>query len=302
MEELATNVSFNLLHNMAVLFKPHVYIKNLKEVEIKMKKIIEGGAKLLQIITDFDRTLTKDNVNGIPNKSSHCIFEQCSDIPKHVKDECKRLCDVYRPIEVSPTMSTEEKIPYMIEWWKKSEEQCCGITLSESSIDNAVIAANVEFRDGCSEMFKKLCDKSVPVLVFSAGIGDVITAVLRHRSLNYPNVHVISNFLRFDGLKILGYHGPTIHVFNKNEKTVKNSEYFKEVNHCINVLLMGDSLGDANMAEGVPQHGTVLKIGFLTTNHVDEYLPQYMDKFDIVLLDDQTMDIPLTILDSVLKS
>jgi hypothetical protein len=29
---------------------------------------------------------------------------------------------------------------------------------------------------------------------------------------------------------------------------------------------MGDSIGDANMAEGVPGNGTILKIGFLSVN------------------------------------
>lgn len=33
---------------------------------------------------------------------------------------------------------------------------------------------------------------------------------------------------------------------------------------------------------------------------IDEYLEQYMNKFDIVLVDDQTMEIPTTILDKVL--
>lgn len=39
---------------------------------------------------------------------------------------------------------------------------------------------------------------------------------------------------------------------------------------------------------------------FFFSFQVDEYLEQYMDKFDIVLVDDQTMKIPTTILDKVL--
>lgn len=282
------------------LDKPHVHMRDPGDVSGKLKKMVEGGSALLQVITDFDRTLTKDNVNGVPTKSSYGVFELCAELPVSFRDGCRRLCEKYHPIEVSPNLTVEEKIPFMVDWWKQCEDLYCGLQIDKNMIDRAVKEANVEFRDGCHEMLKKLNEKSIPVLVLSAGLGDVISLTLQNKSLNYPNVHVISNFFRFDGNEIIGYLGPTIHVFNKNEKTVQNSEYFNEVNHRSNVLLLGDSLGDANMAEGVPEHYTVLKIGFLTSKHITEFLPQYMEKFDVVLVDDQTMDIPMAILNSIL--
>lgn len=285
--------------SMPSLIKPHVHMKNFNEVMFKIKNLMDGGSKFLQVIADFDRTLTKDNINGVPNKSSFFIFEHCSDLPEAFRKQSRLLCDKYRPIEIAPNLSVEEKVPHMVEWWKQSEGLVCGLPIEKSTIDKAVSEANVEFRDGSDVMFKKLHENSVPILVFSAGLGDVITSVLRHRSFNYPNVHVISNFFEFDGPVIKGYLGPPIHVFNKNEQVVKSSKYFHEVRDRKNVLLMGDSLGDANMAEGVPDQSTVLKIGFLTSNHNDEYLPQYLEKFDIVVVDDQTMEIPMEILNSV---
>lgn len=53
---------------------------------------------------------------------------------------------------------------------------------------------------------------------------------------------------------------------------------------------MGDSLGDATMADGVPSQSHILKIGFLF-DHPEQSLPAYMEKFDLVLIDDQTMDV-----------
>lgn len=82
-------------------------------------------------------------------------------------------------------------------------------------------------RDGSQKMFQKLKDADVPVLVFSAGLGDVVSSVLQHNEVLYSNVHVISNFLKFDGPKLDGFDGNLIHAFNKNEHAVKNSDYFK---------------------------------------------------------------------------
>lgn len=41
---------------------------------------------------------------------------------------------------------------------------------------------------------------------------------------------------------------------------------FKALSTRTNVIVMGDSLGDANMAEGVTPGGTILKIGYLSVN------------------------------------
>ncbi|KOX75972.1 hypothetical protein WN51_12402 [Melipona quadrifasciata] len=53
---------------------------------------------------------------------------------------------------------------------------------------------------------------------------------------------------------------------------------------------MGDTIGDASMVDGMMNDTcAVLKIGFLYDNVI-------MEKFDIVLVDDQTMQVPIDIL------
>lgn len=91
-------------------------------------------------------------------------------------------------------------------------------------------------------------------------------------------------------------------------------------------FIFSDSLPDADMAEGVPKTSSILKIGFLF-DHVslpivikinwldlnslefeiityfqpEDNLPKYLDTFDIVLIDDQTMNIPNKILSLVVN-
>ena len=64
------------------------------------------------------------------------------------------------------------------------------------------------------------------------------------------------------------------------------------------LLLIGDSLGDLSMGEGLEVDDiNMIKIGFL--NDREERSKQYLDGFDIVILGDPDFSIPLFILESI---
>jgi 5'-nucleotidase len=68
----------------------------------------------------------------------------------------------------------------------------------------------------------------VPVLVFSAGLGDVVQGIMRYYSINKINVHVISNFFKTDESEnIIGFQDTLIHIYNKNQHAIENSDYFE---------------------------------------------------------------------------
>ena len=60
-----------------------------------------------------------------------------------------------------------------------------------------------------------------------------------------------------------GFKGDLIHTFNKNEGALEHSKYFEEISHRHNIILVGDMLGDLNMADGVENINVLLKIGYL---------------------------------------
>lgn len=62
---------------------------------------------------------------------------------------------------------------------------------------------------------------------------------------------------------IKGFKGELIHVYNKHDGALRNTEYFKQMKDNSNIVLLGDSLGDLTMADGVPNVENMLKIGFL---------------------------------------
>lgn len=53
-------------------------------------------------------------------------------------------------------------------------------------------------RDGCTWFFDQLQATDIPLLIFSAGIGDVIIEVIKHQATLHDNMKVVSNYLEYD--------------------------------------------------------------------------------------------------------
>ncbi|XP_034939841.1 7-methylguanosine phosphate-specific 5'-nucleotidase [Chelonus insularis] len=281
------------------LNRENVYIRNKDDVLRKIKKIQEDGPEKLQVVTDFDRTVTKQHVDGKDVLSSFGIFFRSQKIPETLKKEEQSLFNTYRPIEVAHDIVLEEKIKAMEEWMMKTEQMLKGIQMDVDEIDKISQLYSVELRNNTQELIKKLDAAGIPVLVFSAGLGDVVQAILKCHDVLLSNVKVISNFLNFNCGKLDGFkNDKLIHVFNKNEHSIDQS-YYKTIEERSNVILMGDMTGDAAMADGHKHIDTILKIGFLydaDLQHAKDSLQSYMEAFDIVLFDDQTMDVILDII------
>ncbi|GMR40234.1 hypothetical protein PMAYCL1PPCAC_10429, partial [Pristionchus mayeri] len=116
-------------------------------------------------------------------------------------------------------------------------------------------------------------------------------------------MHLISNMMIYDKKNVVsGFSEPLIHTFNKNGGMIKNEVLliFSGSRRDNMILLMGDSMGDMHMdVVGLEHHkeSDTLKIGFL--NKKDELLPYYLDGYDIVIIDDQSMDVPRQIIDAI---
>lgn len=274
----------------------YVHIKHPKSVLTLLNKVVLGGSKSLQVIADFDHTITKQHINGERHVSSFCVIGNCSTIPSGFREQDRELLQKYLPIERDPHLTKEEKTPYMVEWYSKTSEVFSGFPLDSNEINNAVKGSHTELRTGTQELVKVLDAENIPMLVFSAGLGDVVESILKEHDVVNKNIHVISNFLQFKDGCVNGFTADMVHPFNKNGKAAAHTKYFDLMASRHNVLLMGDNLGDADMADGVPNTDAVLKIGFLFGNNVNLLLPQYMDHFDVVLIDDQTMDVANSII------
>ncbi|XP_016953663.1 7-methylguanosine phosphate-specific 5'-nucleotidase [Drosophila biarmipes] len=284
------------VQDIPALNQEHCRMRDPERVERTLNEFVSGGPERMQVVSDFDYTITKQRTeDGGTVLSSFGIFNACKSLPENFKEETDKLYHKYRPIEIDPHMPVDEKVQYMIEWWTKSGELTSGFPFDQSEIDQIASKYKHALRDRTHEFFADLLRLEIPTLVFSAGLGNSVVSVLRQANVMHPNVKVVSNFLQFrDGL-LDGFQQPMIHTFNKNETVLDGSDYYDLVHTRDHIIVMGDSIGDADMASGVPASSHIMKIGFLF-DHVEANMEKYMNTFDIVLVDDQTMDVPRTLL------
>ena len=101
----------------------------------------------------------------------------------------------------------------------------------------------------------------------------------------YDSIHIISNSLNYDkDGNAVSIREPIIHVFNKGEIALKGLPIINKLRDRVNVLLLGDSLGDLQMSDGF-KYKNIIRIGFL--NYEDEEkLEDYKEKYDVVILND----------------
>ncbi|KAJ0866366.1 putative 5'-nucleotidase [Helianthus annuus] len=277
-----------------------VVVDDPKLLQQKKAAIRLMGPSKFQVIADFDNTLTRFWVDGCRGQSSHGLLQQENPVYNAKRDE---LFNYYHPIEFDPQLPIDEKTKLMEEWWGKTHGLLIEGGLTYDAIRNSVSSALIAFREGVVELFEYLEERDIPVLIFSAGLADIIEEVLRqklHRT--FKNVKIVSNRMKFDqNGNLVSFTGKLIHSLNKNEHALDMAASLHEelgetddqiidsasLKKRTNVLLLGDHMGDLRMSDGL-NYETRISVGFLNHN-IENSLDNYRKGYDIVYLHDAPM-------------
>ncbi|RHY45939.1 hypothetical protein DYB34_010790, partial [Aphanomyces astaci] len=177
-------------------------IANPDAFAAKLGRMAADGPSQLLVIADFDYTLTPYHTpTGEHAHSCHGIISGSGFLGHEFQAKANALFQQFYPIEISPLLTQDEKEPHMVQWWERSHKIMVDYGLHAHHIKDAVANADITFRDGFQPLFASLAKANVPTLIFSAGLADVIQAVMNKNwgaSFWTPNVHVISNVMEFD--------------------------------------------------------------------------------------------------------
>jgi HAD superfamily hydrolase (TIGR01544 family) len=258
--------------------------------------IIQDGKSKLHIVADFDMTLTQYWIKSaesdklVRNASSHAIVMQSPLFPLEAVKATQVLFEKFYPIEIDPHVTRDEKLRAMEEWWAAAHVILEESGLTEDNIFTMVQQSAIVLRQGTREMIMQICKPNdIPIIVFSAGLSNVIEDVFLQHGLVGDHIHIISNKIIFEDGKIVRVDpDPPIHVLNKSEASLLHLPDHDALEGRPNVVLMGDAQGDVHMADGV-EHDSKLTIGFLHVK-VEQNMPLYLETFDVVLLKDPPME------------
>lgn len=284
-----------------------VLYPNKQSFNQKMSRFVKGGSKKLTVVSDFDFTMSRFRIGDARAASCHRLIEGSGFLPEHIVHQADALFNYYYPLEISTAITHEEKVKHMTQWATRAAELMVESGLKKSEIKLAVSEAlkskSFGLRDEVPSFFRTLTSKEVPVLLFSAGIGDIIEETLVQVLGEVPSdVHVVSNHMKFKGEKLVGWTEPVFHVFNKRATAALHSPFFKkyDLEHRNNVLLIGDSMGDIAMSEGLNcSEESVIRVGFL--NDKVERLPDYLAVYDVVILGDPSFGVVNSIVNDIVK-
>lgn len=267
----------------------NIIIPDEKKLNETINKIVKDGKDKLHILADFDKTLTKALVKG---QKAHTVIAQIregkfltEDYPKKAHD----LFDIYHPIEIDTKISIKEKNKKMYEWWKRHFDLIIESGMNKKIINDIVKKMKMQFREGAFEILDFLNKNNIPLIIISAGPGDIIEEYLKYENKLFPNINLIANmFIWNKEGKAIGVKEPIIHSMNKHEIEIKNLSIYNELLKRKNIILLGDNLEDTGMTEGFP-YKNLIKIGFLNEN-VEENLEKFKKNYDVIILNDSDMN------------
>ena len=276
----------------------NIHIANKEDLENKIERLKENGSSSIHIVSDFDRTLTRAFVNGKKVNALISVLRNENYLTEEYSKEAHKLADKYHPIEMDPNIPLVEKKKAMLKWWTKHFELLIRSKLNIKDIERAVNSEWIKLREGTTQFIDILKKYKIPLIIFSsAGLGtDSIKLYLEKERRLYPNVYIVSNAFEWDSE---GYavriKKPIIHIFNKDETSLKTLPIYSKIEHRKNIILLGDNIEDIGMINGI-EYQTLLKIGFLNEN-VERDLQRFLDNYDIVI----TNDGPMTYVNKILK-
>lgn len=279
------------------MYTDEVVISHAATFEHKWDVIRAGGAGRLHIVVDFDQTLTgnRSRDSHIRN-SSWGVFESTDLRPAWFTEEYLAMFIKYSPALWDETLPMEERNRQMDQWYTDTLDLA---RRGEMKLDDFTRAAEANIvlpREGMSDLFSIASQLKIPVIIFSAGQGDFIRSFLQYHRVLSENVHIISNFYKFDEQGIVvDYVKNIVHSLNKNEghQVYNMHELAKERP---NVLLMGDFAHDIHMADG-EKHDVVLSIGILKGEK--EKLSAFKTVFDAVILGEGSFGYPVHLLEQL---
>ncbi|MBE6140057.1 MAG: hypothetical protein E7172_00735 [Firmicutes bacterium] len=224
------------------------------------------------ILSDFDRTLTTSD-----SPSSWDVLSTIGKFSSYYHQEVEKLHQKYRPIELDESLAINIKMNAMEKWWQSHIDLLIAQKFHKSDLKK-INHNHLKLRNGVKEFLTKIAQLDIPIIIVSAGIGNVIESFFKKNNCFFKNMHIVSNYIKFENNLAIGLENKMIHSLNKN-----NIDFPFNINHK-NIILFGDIISDIKMIPEDKQKNA-LKIAFIDSKNI-ENLTYFLNEYDIVGVDE----------------
>ncbi len=140
----------------------------------KIKQLKADGISKIHIIADFDRTLTVSTTKSGKANSCYAILREEKYLSSDYPEKAHALFDKYYPYEISQDITEQERDEKMNEWFNEHFHLFKQSGLTKSVFKDIILKKHIQLRDGARELLELSNQHNVPLLIFSAGMGNLI--------------------------------------------------------------------------------------------------------------------------------
>lgn len=253
----------------------HFKFKNKNQVLKKFNKLASEGREKLHLLMDFDRTLTIGKDAEGNEVTSWNILTKL--LPPKAFAKQQKLYEKYRPLEASGKMTSEEAVS----WASKVLKIIVASEVNLLEIEKD-FSRNTSIRYYAKNIFDACSILDIPTVIVSAGIKEVIDVWSKEFAVSPTLILAIKLFTDSNG-KIIDWDKNIVHVKNKKEHGHKELTKIKQQRP--NIILIGDAIEDADMAEG---DENVLRIRIFNPREDEifdkqRFYEETFEKFDLMI-------------------
>lgn len=264
--------------------KEEIIIDDVEGFVQKLKQFISDGIEKIQLITDFDMTLTRREVGDTKGVTWFTAMQKSDFLSEEYRVKNKENYEIYRPYEKNITMDPDEKYLLMEKWWKDDMRALTQEHLTHDKFVHIAKNCDIFLKNGIVQLMKNKLKHKFPMIIVSAGIGELIketfNLLFENHSIDETEVqpfNIVSNLGVFEEGELVEFQKPIIHIMNKSthvKRFVDEQYKWDEENKCDlrkNIIVMGDVIEDLNMISEI-SYDNIIKIGFLNNpDSIDKY-------------------------------
>lgn len=265
----------------------------------KLAALRERGVGRLLVLTDFDETLTSTRGrDGAHGDQCHEVLLRYLDLdqPAGLRERLTPLIEwdsLPEPQKMALCGGDESVRAAKTRWWFAAFQQVALDFGLADRVAECIVKSNAQPREGLGAVFRWLEARGVPLLIVSAGVQQVLEAILEAGHAPLPSTAtVVANDLRQLAVRVTSRSKATaLELVPGFPGVVAGRDA---------VLLLGDKPSDCAVAGGLPAGCEVLKVGFLRpVDTTPEKVQCFLTYFDVALLGDPPMDFVAQLLSTI---